>query len=608
MIFTAMVREIILSAFNFADARLEGVSDKGSAYTVGSTGTTDIKLYLDANWTPPFNIGGANLIITELSDLQYSGGLILGDSSLPYGHIVDGSNNPVLTNGNYTYYYALFDGDTTTLTAYHTYTSIFGVYTDKQYALDGADGTDGSQVGTSDFDPGSVTSTTYFIHLAVPLLNTPGAGVKFVIFKQSESGNPSINDNAIDLRKYISNISWSTSIDRGYDTATVELNESASSLGQFYSYMLNQNIDIIDIYGNRCWNGVITNIYFDGAGGRIDAVGYKRTMEWFRFDRIYPAPEAGFDVDNRGPTSSQILHDVTLANPYMKKFFLDLNSPQTTGTNWGVKGFVDGSGYNDSNVYDPDKSWPRAQHIATSYVGLNEIDFSDGSFKCSDAVDTVESFGYAYTNEGTFSADTVYLQCWADGYARVKRVKKDASTIEPEYYITGRNVRNGGGGVEISGDISEIITEVYVVYNSDDGESLVSSSIYNLDLIRQYGDRLAIKTSDFGPGLASLISQAARSDKSVILGVGNVEISGNVKGGGGSMQNVPCYQLKAGSIIAFEDNIGYGSLYKNKNGTPGVFYIGSTSFSTSSGTITISPAVTLSAVELFIKRQSALTN
>lgn len=607
MNFTAMVRPVLLNTLGFADARLIGISEKGSPYTIGATGTTTQKLYLDANWSnPPFDLGGGNMILMNPGEFYETGGLILSGNSLPYPKVLDGSDDPVLVGGNYKYYYAEFSGETTTLTSYHEYTSYRSVITDTKYNLDGADGTDGTDVGTPDFDPGTVDTTTYFIHLAVPLLVVPGT-IRFVVFKEFDSLTPGIADDAIDLRRYISQMTWSTAIDKGYDTATIELNESASNLGQYYSYLLGQNIEIIDIYGNRCWNGLVTNIYVDGGGGRIDATGYKKTFEWFRFDKLYIAPEGGFDVDERGPTSSQVLHDATLFNPYMKHIFLDQNDPSGTSINWGTKGFVDGNGYTGMS-YDADKSWPRAQHIETSYVGLNELDFSDGSFKCSDAIEAVESFGYAYTNETDFDADTMHFQCWADGYVRVIRVKKDPSTLTADYVISRKNVRSNYRGVEISGDINDIVTEVYVIYTDENGENLVSSSIYNSDLLTEYGARVRVQTTDFGPELSFLVAQAARADKNSLIGLGNVDIQGNVKAGGGSMNNLPCYLMKAGMVAEFEDNIGHGSLYRNRSGTPGIFYIGSTSFNTSTNTMSVSPALTQSAVELFLRRQSSLTN
>lgn len=616
MIFTAMVREVLFNSLQLADARLEGIDDKGTPYTVGASGTTLDRLYLDANWNPPFDIGGANLIITSgTSDggtkrTEESGGLILPGNGLPYTIIRDLSNVPITSGGNYVFAIPTFVGDTTVLSDYHEYTSASSIITDKRYDLTGASGTDGTYVGVSgvsssnSYQKGTLISTTYFIHLAVPMLNVIDASTRFIIVLQDETTNSAPSSNAIDLRQYIDNMTWSTSIDKGYDTATIELNESASNLGKYYSYFLGQNVEIIDIYGNICWNGLITSIYIDGGGGRIDAVGYKKTMEWFRFDKIY-VPETNWSSTVPGPTSSQVFHDAMLMNPYTRKIFIN-DGTSNIPRNWAIKGFV-----YDADGLPTGASWPDSQLSATSYVGLDQLDFSDGSFKCSDAIQTVESFGYAYTNEAgvLFDKDTVYLQFWNDGFARVLRVRKNPRLVMvPDYIITKKNTKNGNRGVEISGDINDIITETFVIYNDAEGGQNVSSSTYNAAMALKYGMRLRIETSDFGPELANLITLAANADKNLVVGIGNVTISGNVKGGGGGMNNLPVYMMRAGRIVEFEDNIGHGSLYRNANGTPGIFYIGSTSFNTSSGELTLTPAVTLSAVDLFITRQSKITN
>lgn len=575
MTFTAYVRQQSLP-ITYIDARLEG-----SGYTVSTSGANYTKLYLNANWTNPLvDLGGANLIIIKrmgnFPNSVNAGGLILSGDALPYEMESPGVFLDIRRN------------DSDVAVEYHRYTHYRSVITDTEYNLDGSG------------NPTTVKSVKYFIHLAVPLLQEVGAGSEFIIIKQNEDVVPLVSSQGIvDLRRYISDMTWTTDIRMGYDTATIELNESASILGRYYSYFLGQNLEISDIYGNICWNGIITSVYIDGGGGRIDAVGYKHTMEWFRFDKIYAAPSEGWSISIPGPTSSQILHDVTLMNPYIKRFFTSLASPSSSGTHWGIKGYTaSGTG----------ESWPDAQLAETSYIGLDEIDFSDGSFKCSDAIESVESFGYAYPNETGFAKDSVFVQCWRDGYCSIKRVRKEPTVLVPDYIISRKNLQANNRGVEIAGDINNIVTETYVMYTESDGESNVSSSTYNTNLARKYGMRLRIESTDFGPSLAALIGRAATDDKSLVIGIGSVQLVGKVKGGRGQLNNVPVYLLKAGSIVEFEQNIGHASLYRNKEGTPGIFYIGSTSYTMSSGQLSITPAETLSAVDMFMKRQSRLTN
>lgn len=603
MKFTAYVR-----GYNLKDVSIDSRLDVTPV--VGIAPTDETKMYLQTDWTPSFDIAGSHFIIMKSTDanLTYAGGLIVGEIPPDCTLLVAGdptagylenltpdATNPEVNDGTRTYY-----------------TKQNGVIKEVIWNVD------------DDVETG-IIATQYYIELSAPLYSPVWFGSEYKIFKFSSTTEPQIEASdfhTIDLRRHMASVNFTSSIDVGYDTATISLNESASSLGKYYSYMLGQNITICDIWGNVCWDGIVVSTYMDGGGGRIDAIGFKHTFQWFRFDQVYLRSNGAWPDRTKlsdrtqtvagGPTSPYVLIDVMKANPYIKQLSdaqvnkYVLNVPfnpsipnDTTNSNWPDLQGTTGD------------FWDDLQLAVTSNNGLDELDFSSGSYKCSDAIATIERFGF-YGEEGVtggFSDDTMYLQCWAEGYCRVIRVHHQPDQLQPDIIIPRAAVSKDYQGVEIAGDINDLVTESYVIYNDAEGNQLVSQSTYNPKYLERYGVRTLVQTGDIpNATLAAVISNISRSDHGLVVGIGNVQVTGNVKGYGGQQRNIPNYLIRAGRIIQFEENLGFASLYRNRNGIPGIFYVGSASYDSTTDTMTLTPATTLSAVELFLNRQSDITN
>lgn len=489
----------------------------------------------------------------------------------------------------------------------------------------------GSLIASATVDIGYVTDFT----LATPLSQAPLPGTTYAIVKREDPPLESVfGVDCFDLRRFIKDITWSTSIDVGFDTATISLNDSASIMGKFFTMTLGQSIEIYDVWGNFCWGGIVAGVYVDESGGRIECIGYKRTFDWFRFERAYLpiSTTFGFVEGDPGPTTTQVLQDVAKANPYIKRNAL-----------WKLDGQIRESiSFNNEALpstnfpYEPNIQagngdiFSSQQLVTTNYIGLGELDFSDASYKCSDVINFVEQFGYYQNHPKSLvpgvSRDSIKVQCWRNGVMEIQRIFSGNAILLPDYRISRKSVKNSYADVEISGDILDVNTETYVIYTDADGVQQISNSYYDYGLIRRLGVRSLAASSSVPPELANIMAQNSRWDKSLLVGIGTMQIVGHVKragmapvagvnGGsynyktvGGQGSNIPSYLMKAGRVVEFEENIGLASLYKNSKGVPGIFYIGSTSFNASSGITTITPATTLSVMEMFTTRQSGIRN
>ena len=483
----------------------------------------------------------------------------------------------------------------------------------------------GSLIVSETISSGRFTQIT----LASPLPTKPTPNTSFFVVKHNETKNYALQNECYDLRNFIRDVTWTTSITSGYDTATITLNDSASILGKFYTELLGQNIEIYDIWGNCCWAGLVAGVTVNESGGTVNCVGYKKTFEWFRFERAYlPLDDAiGFHngiadpptAPDHGPTTTKVLLDVLKSNPYINKT-----------ADWGIDGWVQESlVVNGSGVITSATKYSDSQLLQTGHKGLGVLDFSDGSYKCSDVISFLENFGYYAQSHASLvpgvSRDTMYVQCWRDGYTKIQRVFKEPALLSPDYRISRKSLKNSYSDVEISSDMMDIASETYVIYTDQDGDQLVSASFFDYDLLRKYGVRSKVISNSVPTDLANIMAQNSRWDKSLLIGIGSVDLVGHVKGcgkiletggqrampyrtGGGQGNNIPSYLVKAGSVIEFEENIGLASLYRNKNGLPGIFYVGATSFNSSTGVTAVTPATTLSVAELFATRQSDIRN
>ena len=397
-----------------------------------------------------------------------------------------------------------------------------------------------------------------WVDFADPLPFAPSAGETFQMIRRS--GNLSITTSEyVTLRHQIENVKWGTDIDLGFDSCTIEINERTTNVSRLYSQMVGNPIEIQDMYGRRCFSGIVISASMNGLRGTVTGLGIMHTFGWFDFFGIYD--------ETASNTSTQIIRDVCSVNPFIHSDY--------------------------SFTVDRKNIWHDAQE---AIGGIGPRDYSDISTRAIDVLDDVLSLGHYGISE-----DKVSLQILHDSKPFLKVTKRAPDVTEPDFIISNQNIAYGFTNVEISADVNDVYTNIYGSYTDESGDSFRTGGAYNLRFLRKFGFRSKLLAASSGYAEAMALVQATRSDKSMLAAPGNITISGKIRRRG-STSFIPVYMLKAGDTLSIEGNIGQSSLYQNSISTPGIFVVGHTEYSSDSDSVSISIAELPLKSELFANR------
>ena len=364
----------------------------------------------------------------------------------------------------------------------------------------------------------------------------------------------------VDLRQYIESVSFSTDINMGFDQCQISLNNKSSGLSRLFSQFIGMKIRVEDVYGRRCFSGVVVACDLTGYSGSITAVGEMATFGWYSFSLIYS--------DSAAHTSTRIIKDICATNPFIARQY--------------------------QFTVDRNDVWHTAQ---SAIGGIGPQDFSQNYVSARDALTKVLDFG----NYGV-SLHKVVMQIWHDSVPIIRVIKSLPEIDEPNYIISDSNISALYDGISIAGDMTNVYTNIYSSYTTSDGQTIRTAGAYNMPFVSKFGIRdKFLSSSAQESALAMAVVQTATNDKQTLSAPGSIKITGQVKYNG-SAHYKPVYLIKAGDILSFENNIGFSSLYQNRVASPGMFIVGHTDYSADSDTLNITMLDYPLTSELFAAR------
>lgn len=363
----------------------------------------------------------------------------------------------------------------------------------------------------------------------------------FMLIKRDETQNVSYG-NVRQLDKYVDSFSVTTSIDKGFDNLSLQINNRFSGELTSLSLLLGNNIQVYK-NGYLLFEGIVADIDYVLGGGTISCLGYRNTFAWYGFDRIYNG-----DATNTAP---KILKDVMYSNPYISN----------------LKGGIDRGGL-----------WDTAQQ---AIGGIGPRDYSKQYISCADVIDEILAMG----NFGV-SYDSVYLQVYEGALAVIKKVDK---TSAPDYVITRKNFATGGDGYAIKTSMMEAYTEINASYNNSSGATLYTPSMVNVSMLRKMGSRKKMITTGNGGLLEkSAMVRVANNDFGTYLSASDFKIFGTVSLGGSNTFSDSAF-IRAGDMVSIEKPSGFDSMFRNTQVDVTKFVVGKTTYDSKSELMTIAP-------------------
>lgn len=359
------------------------------------------------------------------------------------------------------------------------------------------------------------------------------------------------------ISKFTQSISFSTSINEGFDICSIELGEKFSLLGNIYSSLIGMNVIVEDQNGHRCFDGIVVEAAVNGNGGNLSCVGYGQTFGWFSFDRYYDTTATN--------TSTKILRDICAANPYIS-------------TN--VQGI------------DRNSAWDTAQQ---SVAGIGPINFGESAISGKEAINRVLELG-----KYGVSLDGVSVMFYGN-YPTLYTISDNVTQYD--YTLTRNNYEYKESGFNLKGSVADTATLVHASYTTDSGDTLFTPYATNRALITTLGLRRKGITSNNNGGLAIMtaVVRVANNDFSDLISSDKYTISNYVTSATSNLK-VPVYYIKAGDRIKIEPSYGYENIYKNATMNATSFIVGATSFDTSSGVMTLNPVKNPVKSEIFAAR------
>jgi hypothetical protein len=115
------------------------------------------------------------------------------------------------------------------------------------------------------------TTTLRGVELAAALPTVPEDGATFWLIRKN-GFITNATSGFVDLRQYIESVSFSTDINMGFDQCQISLNSKASALSRLFSQFIGMKLRLEDVYGRRCFDGVVIACDLSGYGGSITVV------------------------------------------------------------------------------------------------------------------------------------------------------------------------------------------------------------------------------------------------------------------------------------------------------------------------------------------------
>lgn len=400
----------------------------------------------------------------------------------------------------------------------------------------------------------NITTTLSYVDVSEEFASTPETGSSFALIRRDASGEIAYG-NSIQIDKFVDSFSATTSIDKGYETLTLQINSRFSNVFTAMSSFVGMNIIVEDEYC-RMFDGIIVDVEYAGNGGNISCVGYAQTFSWFQFEKIYDSSPTN--------TSPKILKDICDVNPYIRKLYIGI---------------------------DRNDAWDTAQ-VAMS--GIGPRNYTESVVTCTDAIKDITDMGYFGV-----SYQNVYLQVYNNAVPVLKIIDKAAT---PDYAIGKKNFVFGSDGFSVKSSIVDAYSEIVSSYNTDGGVTLYTTSAVNVGMISKVGRRKKMITSGEG-GLAekTAMVRVANNDFGTFLSASNFRIVGKISCGG-TTTHVPVHRIKAGDLVTIEPPTGFDAMFKNQYIDVTKFVVGKTSYDSSSRVMTITPIENSLQSEIFAAR------
>ena len=394
------------------------------------------------------------------------------------------------------------------------------------------------------------------VGMGEPLTSAPVTGTTFILFRNNTNG-VQFEDKTYQIGKHISDISWSTDIDKGYDSCTIQL-EKFTSIINIYSELVGMNIVIEDEKGHRCFDGLIVDCSFNANGGSISCVGYFSTFAWYHYNKAYNS-----DATN---TSTKMLREICASNPYMSKYLYAI---------------------------DRGNLWDTAQQ---SINGIGPINFGESEINQEEAIKRILELG-EYGNSLNAVKLLIYNYC----IPRTMVIPKTPTTYD--YVIGRKNYAFDHTGFNMKSSVGDTASLVYSTYQDTDNVSWQTPYAVNLPILLKFGARRKSISSSSQNGIAeaSAIVRVANNDFDDLIIADSYNLSGYVSKNGTNLQ-VPVYYIKAGDIVKIETSYGYETVWRNQIMNSVSFVVGHTDYSASSGILQLTSISNPKMSEIFAAR------
>lgn len=383
----------------------------------------------------------------------------------------------------------------------------------------------------------------------------PETGASFVLIRRNATGYVSYGPT-YQLDQYVTSVSVSTDIDKGYATASIRINNRFANIFTTFSAFAGMNIKIFQD-GIQIFEGLIADVDYTGYGGHISCIGYKQTFGWFAFERVYDT--------NSSNTAPVILKDICFSNPYIPNKLLGID-----------RGDV----------------WHTAQ-IAIG--GIGPRDYLKSLQSCEDALNDILQMGYF-----GISFSSTYLQIYNNAIPAIKVVSKQP--ISSDWYIDRNNFIFGDDSFTLKSSVLDAYTEILTTYNNSSGAALNTPSAVNVNFISKLGRRKkTLSVGEGGLSEKSSVVRVANNDFGTLLSAASFKVSGKVSTGKSNIKR-PVYAIKAGDVVTISPPAGFDSMYKNTLVDTTTFTVGHTDYDTSTGIISITPIENTLQSEIFAAR------
>ena len=361
------------------------------------------------------------------------------------------------------------------------------------------------------------------------------------------------------LEEEISDIVFETTIEDGFSRCTITLNDRAKYFSRLASELPSLYIQVFDPQGAGVYSGIIISTSFTGSGGVIEATSIKSTLGW---------KHANIDAVFEDYTSAAVLREIVQMGSW-----INYNSRPMTNSYWeGVQSVID---------------W----------------DWTDGSYTILDIMNDVLKIGYPDTDS---TGDFVAVQIWENAIPMLKVFPRYPDMDEVDWLIGADNFGANMDKVSFESGLDQVDSMMYSEYTDENGETLQTTSAYTPHYLMKFGVKDEIhNVSANSKSIVTSSLYAAKKEREYLGRPGSINVIGNVKSSSGYRVIAP-YLIRSGDIVGIEGqlDIASSSTYKSRDESTGIFVVGSTSYSASSGELTITAKQPLSYRELYNTRIS----